>query len=90
MLHADTYWRRKQTASFLFQILVMRLAALKAQKPKKDWAVTFTEGLIKTLILRYSQLEFSVLVSWSQPKWYATSLMVYSFLIPSSFFLPTP
>jgi hypothetical protein len=28
---------------------------MRSPKTKKDWAVTFTEGLIKTLILRYSQ-----------------------------------
>ncbi len=32
MLNADTYWRRKQTASFLFQILLMRMAVLKLAK----------------------------------------------------------
>jgi hypothetical protein len=32
MLHADTYWRRKQTSSFLFQIFLMRLAALNKAK----------------------------------------------------------
>ena len=32
MLNADPYWRRKQTASFLFQILLMRLAVLKLAK----------------------------------------------------------
>jgi alpha-beta hydrolase superfamily lysophospholipase len=32
MLNADTYWRSKQTASFLFQIFRMRLAALKKAK----------------------------------------------------------
>ena len=32
MLNADTYWCRKQTASFLFQIFRMRLAALKMAK----------------------------------------------------------
>lgn len=38
MLHAGTYWRRKQTASLLFQILVMRLAALnKAKLITKTW-----------------------------------------------------
>lgn len=32
MLNADIYWRRKQTASFLFQLFLMRLAALKKAK----------------------------------------------------------
>jgi esterase/lipase len=32
MLNADTYWCRKQTASFLFQIFRMRLATLKKAK----------------------------------------------------------
>ena len=32
MLHADTYWCRKQTSSFLFQIFLMRLAALNKAK----------------------------------------------------------
>ena len=32
VLNADTYWCRKQTASFLFQIFRMRLAALKTAK----------------------------------------------------------
>lgn len=32
MLNADPYWRRKQTASFLFQILLMRMAVLKLAK----------------------------------------------------------
>ena len=32
MLNADTYWCRKQTASFLFQIFLMRSAALKNAK----------------------------------------------------------
>ena len=32
MLNADTYWQRKQTASFLFQILLMRMAVLKLAK----------------------------------------------------------
>ncbi len=32
MVNADPYWRRKQTASFLFQILLMRMAVLKLAK----------------------------------------------------------
>ena len=32
MLNSDTYWCRKQTASFLFQILLMRSATLKNAK----------------------------------------------------------
>ena len=32
LLHADTYWCRKQTASFLYQIFLMRSAALKNAK----------------------------------------------------------
>jgi alpha-beta hydrolase superfamily lysophospholipase len=32
MLNADPYWRRKQTASFLFQILLMRMAVLNLAK----------------------------------------------------------
>ena len=32
MLNADTYWRRKQTASFLYQISLMRSAVLKKAK----------------------------------------------------------
>jgi alpha-beta hydrolase superfamily lysophospholipase len=32
MLDADPYWRRKQTSSFLFQIFLMRQAALKKAK----------------------------------------------------------
>ena len=32
LLHTDTYWCRKQTASFLFQIFLMRSAALKNAK----------------------------------------------------------
>ncbi len=32
MLDTDPYWRRKQTASFLFQIFLMRQAALKKAK----------------------------------------------------------
>jgi alpha-beta hydrolase superfamily lysophospholipase len=32
MLNADTYWCRKQTASFLFQIFLMRLAAINKAK----------------------------------------------------------
>jgi len=32
MLHADLYWRHKQTGSFLFQILLMRMAVLKLAK----------------------------------------------------------
>lgn len=63
---------------------------MTGQKPKKDWAVTFSKGQIKSLILRFSLFRVFVLESLSQPKWYATSLMVYSFLFPSSFFLPTP
>lgn len=32
MVNADPYWRRKQTASFLFQVLLMRMAVLKLAK----------------------------------------------------------
>lgn len=32
LLNTDPYWRRKQTSSFLFQILLMRSAALKNAK----------------------------------------------------------
>ncbi len=32
LLHTDTYWCKKQTASFLFQIFLMRSAALKNAK----------------------------------------------------------
>ena len=32
LLHTDTYWCRKQTASFLYQIFLMRSAALKNAK----------------------------------------------------------
>ncbi len=32
MLLADTYWRRAETASFLWQILLMRLGILKQAK----------------------------------------------------------
>jgi alpha-beta hydrolase superfamily lysophospholipase len=32
MLHTDTYWCRKQTASFLFQLFLMRSAVLKKAK----------------------------------------------------------
>ena len=32
MLQADSFWRRKETASFLFQIFLMRLAALNKAK----------------------------------------------------------
>jgi alpha-beta hydrolase superfamily lysophospholipase len=32
LLHTDTYWGRKQTASFLYQIFLMRSAALKNAK----------------------------------------------------------
>ncbi|HYX49158.1 MAG TPA: alpha/beta fold hydrolase, partial [Ktedonobacteraceae bacterium] len=32
LLHTDTYWRRKQTSSFLYQIFLMRSAVLKKAK----------------------------------------------------------
>ena len=50
MLHTDTYWCRKQTSSFLFQIFLMRSAVLKKAKLISKPGLVMQAGADKAVV----------------------------------------
>jgi alpha-beta hydrolase superfamily lysophospholipase len=63
MLNADTFWRRKQTASFLFQILLMRSAVLKLAKRITLPALIMQAGQDKSILVSGSRKLYEALAS---------------------------
>jgi alpha-beta hydrolase superfamily lysophospholipase len=63
MLLADPYWRRKQTASFLFQILLMRLAVVKKAKHIAIPALVMQAEADKTVVPAATHKFYETLVS---------------------------
>ena len=63
MLNADTFWRRKQTASFLFQILLMRMAVLKLAKQIALPALVMQAGQDKAVLASGTRKLYSALAS---------------------------
>jgi alpha-beta hydrolase superfamily lysophospholipase len=63
MLNADPYWRRKQTASFLFQIFLMRLAVLKKAKLITKPALVMQAEADKAVVHEASHKFYTTLAS---------------------------
>jgi alpha-beta hydrolase superfamily lysophospholipase len=63
MLDADPYWRRKQTASFLFQIFLMRQAALKKAKHITNPALVMQAEADKAVVHEASHNLYGTLAS---------------------------
>lgn len=63
MLLADPYWRRKQTASFLFQILLMRLAVVKKAKHIAIPALVMQAEADKTVVPAATHTFYETLVN---------------------------
>ena len=63
MLNADTYWRRKQTASFLFQLLLMRMAILKLAKQITLPVLVMQAGQDKAVLISGTRKLSSALAS---------------------------
>ena len=63
MLNADPYWRRTQTASFLFQILRMRMAVLKLAKRISLPALIMQAEQDKSVLISGSRKLFDALAS---------------------------
>jgi alpha-beta hydrolase superfamily lysophospholipase len=63
MLNADLYWRRKQTASFLFQILLMRMAVLKLAKQITLPALVMQAGQDKAILASGTRKLYEALAS---------------------------
>ncbi len=63
MLDADSYWRRKQTASFLFQIFLMRLAVLKKAKLITNPALVMQAEADKAVVHEASHNLYETLAS---------------------------
>ncbi len=63
MLLADPCWRRKQTASFLFQILIMRLAVLKKAVHIAIPALVMQGGADKTVVPTATHKFYETLIS---------------------------
>lgn len=63
MLNADTYWRRKQTSSFLFQILLMRMAVLKLAKQITLPALVMQAGQDKSVLSSGTRKLYDALAS---------------------------
>ncbi len=63
MLNADTYWGRKQTASFLFQIFLMRQAALKKAKHITKPALVMQAEADKSVVHEASHNLYEALMS---------------------------
>jgi alpha-beta hydrolase superfamily lysophospholipase len=63
MLQADPYWRRKQTASFWFQISLMLLALLKQTKHITNPALVMQADADKALVPEASRNLYDALVS---------------------------
>ena len=68
MLNADTYWCRKQTASFLFQIFMMRLATLKKAKIITKPALVMQAEADKSVVSEASHNLYETLAS-KQKNW---------------------
>lgn len=63
MLNADPYWRRKQTASFLFQIQLMRMAVLKLAKQITLPALILQAGHDKAILIAGTRKLYNALGS---------------------------
>ena len=63
MLNADPYWHRKQTASFLFQILLMRIAVLKLAKQITLPALVMQAGQDKAVLASGTRKLYNALAS---------------------------
>lgn len=63
MLNADPFWRRKQTASFLFQILLMRMAVLKQAKQITLPALVMQAGQDKAVLASGTRKLYNALAS---------------------------
>lgn len=63
MLDADPYWRREQTASFLFQILLMRMAVLKLAKQITLPALILQAGQDKAILISGTRKLYNALAS---------------------------
>jgi alpha-beta hydrolase superfamily lysophospholipase len=63
MLNADTYWRRQQTASFLFQILLMRMAVLKLAKQITLPVLVMQAGHDKSILISGTRKLYNALAS---------------------------
>jgi alpha-beta hydrolase superfamily lysophospholipase len=63
MLNADPYWRRKQTSSFLFQIFLMRQAALKKAKLITNSAFVMQAEADKAVVHEASHNLYTTLAS---------------------------
>ncbi|HLX58984.1 MAG TPA: lysophospholipase [Ktedonobacteraceae bacterium] len=63
MLNADLYWRRKQTSSFLFQILLMRMAVLKLAKQITLPALVMQAGQDKSVLSSGTRKLYDALAS---------------------------
>ena len=63
MLNADTYWRRKQTVSFLFQILLMRMAVLKLAKQITLPVLVMQAGQDKSVLISGTRKLYNALAS---------------------------
>jgi alpha-beta hydrolase superfamily lysophospholipase len=63
MLHTDTYWCRKQTASFLFQIFLMRSAVLEKAKLISNPGLVMQAGADKAVVPEASHNLYDTLVN---------------------------
>src|SRR6185312_13991491 len=63
MLNADTFWRRKETASFLFQIFLMRSAFLDKAKNISIPALVIQAEADKSVVPSASQKLYEMLAS---------------------------
>lgn len=63
MLNADPYWRRKQTASFLFQILLMRLSVPKRAKQITLPVLVMQAGDDKAVLISGTRKLYNALAS---------------------------
>jgi alpha-beta hydrolase superfamily lysophospholipase len=63
MLNADPYWRRKQTASFLFQILLMRLAVPRVAKQITLPVLVMQAGQDKSVLISGTRKLYEALAS---------------------------
>ena len=63
MLNADPYWRRDQTSSFLFQVLLMRMAVLKLAKQITLPALVMQAGQDKAVLTSGTRKLYDALAS---------------------------
>jgi alpha-beta hydrolase superfamily lysophospholipase len=63
MLNADTYWRRQQTASFLFQIQLMRMAVLKLARQITLPVLVLQAGQDKAILISGTRKLYNALAS---------------------------